>query len=261
MALGEERQVVVAREVEARRPLRPRGGPRTGRWPAARRRGPRRGRRRAGGRRRRTTATASSRTRARVSSWRPVTTQHGDAEHRDGQDAAATSPSVRRVRNAGPRAAGPERAARAGSAGAAARRGRGRAAASSVVTASPSTPADDQAVADAADRQQVDRLVGIHLHLLPQAPHRDPDVARVGILRVGPATGEERLGGHGLAEVGGEGVQQPRLGRRQRHACPSTSASRRWSSSASLGPSSSRWRGTRSPSRRSTRWIRARSSG
>ena len=72
-----------------------------------------------------------------------------------------------------------------------------------------------QPVADAADRLEVGRLVRVDLDLLAQAPHRDPDVRRVGVLGVGPAAGEQRLGRDGLAEVRGERVEQARLGRRQ----------------------------------------------
>ena len=70
-------------------------------------------------------------------------------------------------------------------------------------------------VADAADRLQVDRPVRVDLDLLAEPAHRDPDVRRVGVLGVGPAADEQRVGRDGLAEVRGEGVEQPRFGRRQ----------------------------------------------
>ena len=73
----------------------------------------------------------------------------------------------------------------------------------------------DQPVADAADRLDVDRLVRVDLDLLAEAAHRDPDVGRVGVLGLGPAAGEERLGRDGLAEVRGKRVEEARLGRRQ----------------------------------------------
>ena len=85
----------------------------------------------------------------------------------------------------------------------------------SVVSAALARP--DQPVADAAHGQQVDGLVGVDLDLLAQPPHRHPDVARVGVLGVGPAAGEQRLGRDGLAEVRGQRVEEPRLGRRERH--------------------------------------------
>jgi hypothetical protein len=58
------------------------------------------------------------------------------------------------------------------------------------------------------DRLDMDGLVRIDLHLLAEPAHRDPDVGRVGVLGLGPAAGEERLGRDGLAEVGGEGIQE-----------------------------------------------------
>ena len=45
-----------------------------------------------------------------------------------------------------------------------------------------------QPVADAAHRQQVARPVGVDLELLPQAPHGHPDVRRLGLVRLRPAT-------------------------------------------------------------------------
>ena len=73
----------------------------------------------------------------------------------------------------------------------------------------------DQPVADAADGQQVARMVGIGLELLPQAPHRDPHVGRLGVVRLRPAADHQGVRRDGLAEVGGEGEEEPRLGRRQ----------------------------------------------
>ena len=48
----------------------------------------------------------------------------------------------------------------------------------------------DEPVADPANRHEVDRVVRIRLDLLAQAAHRDPDVGRVGIVRVAPAAVE-----------------------------------------------------------------------
>ena len=55
------------------------------------------------------------------------------------------------------------------------------------------------------------RPVGVHLHLLAQAAHRHPDIAGIGVLGVCPAPDQEGLRGDGLAEVGGEGVEQARF--------------------------------------------------
>ena len=78
----------------------------------------------------------------------------------------------------------------------------------------PASPRDEP-VADAADRDEMERPVGVDLELLAEAAHRDPDVGRVGVLGLGPAADEQRLGRDGLAEVRGQRVQQPRLGRGQ----------------------------------------------
>ena len=72
-----------------------------------------------------------------------------------------------------------------------------------------------QPIAHAAHGLDVHRPVGVDLDLLAQPAHRDPDVGRVGVLGLGPAAGEERLGRDDLAEVRGERVEQPRFGRRQ----------------------------------------------
>ena len=103
---------------------------------------------------------------------------------------------------------------------------------------------------------------GSTLELLAQAAHRDPDVGRVGVLGLGPAAGEQRLGRHGLAEVRGERVEQARLGRRE---LDGLAADGRLAPVEVEGQARARgrgcWRGTLSPSRRRTRLIRARSSG
>ena len=77
-------------------------------------------------------------------------------------------------------------------------------------------PVGDEPVADAADGEQVARAVRVELELLAQAAHRDPDVGRFGVVGLRPAADEQRLGRHGLAEVGGEGEEEPRLGRGER---------------------------------------------
>ena len=61
----------------------------------------------------------------------------------------------------------------------------------------------------------MDRPVRVELDLLAEPAHRDPDVRRVGVLGLGPAAGEERLGRDRLAEVRGERVEEARFGRRQ----------------------------------------------
>ena len=73
--------------------------------------------------------------------------------------------------------------------------------------------AGHQPVADAADRQQVARPVRVDLELLAQAPHRHPDVGRLGVVGLRPAARQQGLGRDGLAEVGGQGEEQPRFGR------------------------------------------------
>ena len=117
-------------------------------------------------------------------------------------------------------------------------------------------------VADAAHGLEVDRPVRVELDLLAQAAHRDPDVGRVGVLGLGPAAGEQRLGRDGLAEVRGQGVEQARLGRGQLDDLRRRRSPRGDGGRASGSARATRlWRGTLSPRRRRTRLIRARSSG
>ena len=71
----------------------------------------------------------------------------------------------------------------------------------------------DQPVADAANGEQVGRPVRVGLELRPEPAHGDPHVRRVGRLGLRPAPGEEGLGRDHLAEVRGQGVEQPRFGR------------------------------------------------
>ena len=56
---------------------------------------------------------------------------------------------------------------------------------------------------------------GIGLELLPQAPHGDPHVGRLGVVRLRPAADHQRVRRDRLAEVGGEGEEETRLGRGQ----------------------------------------------
>ena len=82
--------------------------------------------------------------------------------------------------------------------------------------ATPSGALDrDEPIADAADGQEVGRVVRVGFELRPQPAHRHPDVGRIRVLGLGPAAGEQGLGRHDLADVRHEGVEQPRFGRRQ----------------------------------------------
>ena len=85
----------------------------------------------------------------------------------------------------------------------------------SITARGAGSAAATQSIADAAHGLDVDRPVRVDLDLLAQAAHRDPDVRRVGVLGLGPAARQQRLGRDGLAEVGGQGVEQARFGRRQ----------------------------------------------
>src|SRR5215210_4695894 len=70
----------------------------------------------------------------------------------------------------------------------------------------------DQPIPDASDRQDVAWARRVDLYLLAEAPHRDVEEGRVGVLRVGPPPGEQRLGRNGLAEVRGERIEEPGFG-------------------------------------------------
>ena len=197
-----------------------------------------------------------------------------------GRTAAAMRPTVRRVRNdrLSPKPS-PESSSKVGPGSADAgqlgrRAGRDRSAIGLVDAASRGGCAVDRVVSHrppagpprragsrSPDRLEVDRPIRVDLDLLAETPHRDPDVGGVGVLGVRPAPRQERLGRDGLADVRGEGVEEPRLGRRQLDASRPTVASRRWRSRVRSGPRTRLWRGTLSPSRRRTRLIRARSSG
>ena len=181
---------------------RPRPAPRTGRSRGGEPSGRRRGMPRAAPRtrpRRRSRGSAPAR-RSRSGRVWPLTIRSTTTpKPRTGSRPAVRSARVRRVRYE----------VRPGRYG----RGSGRGAPLTTGRA----PARDQPVADPPDGEQVDGPVRVHLHLLAQAAHRHPDVARVRILGVRPAAREERLGGHRLAEVGRERIEQARLRRRERH--------------------------------------------
>src|ERR1035437_2175257 len=75
----------------------------------------------------------------------------------------------------------------------------------------------NEPVAEPADGQQVDWLVGIDFDLLAQTAHRDPDVGRVGLFRVGPAADEQSVSRDDLAEICCQGMEQARFCRGQLH--------------------------------------------
>ena len=112
-----------------------------------------------------------------------------------GTTAVPTRAAVRRVRNERPR---PSAGSAPGSS------------IGAVLAVRPEEP-----IADATDRHEVLRVVGVDLDLLAQTAHRDPDIRGVGVLGLGPAPDEERLRRDGLADVRGKRVEQARFGRRQ----------------------------------------------
>ena len=117
-----------------------------------------------------------------------------------------------------------------------------------------------EAVAQAALGQQVARRVRIGLELATQPADGDPEIGRIGAVRIGPDAVEQLIGRHDAINRRREHVEQSCLGAGELLRARSTSSPTRFARSTETSPPSSEICGDPIDARRRTRWIRATSS-